>query len=127
MAGNLVGYEFLREQLDLSAFPCARPARVSSVTKVTQRPDGLDVPAAVAPASDAPLAHILFALKYEGINLQMLAQSLPQIPASQIIEAFRNSPASKYIRMAAYLWEQLTGRELEGVPNAVGPYVDLFN
>lgn len=127
MAGKLIGYEFLREHLDLSAFPCARPARISRVTKVLQRPDRLDVPASVAPASEAPLAHILFALKHEGINLQVLAQSLPKIPAAQLMAAFRNSPASKYIRMAAYLWEQFTGHELEGVPNAMGPYVDLFD
>ena len=100
MLKRLLGYEFLREHLDLSAFPCARPARISSVTKVLQRPDGLDVPASVAPATQAPLEHILFALKHEGINLQVLAQSLPQIPADQIIEAFRHSPASKYTRMA---------------------------
>lgn len=62
MAGKLLGYEFLRKHLDLSAFPCARPARISRVTKVLQRPDGLDVPVAVAPATQAPLEHILFAL-----------------------------------------------------------------
>lgn len=127
MAVSLVGYEFLRQHLHLSAFACTRPARIGNVTKVTQRPDRLDVPAAVAPASQAPLTHLLFALKHEGINLQVLAQSLPQIPADQIIEAFRHSPASKYTRMAAYLWEQFTGRELDGVPKATGPYVDLFD
>lgn len=127
MAGKLLGYEFLREHLDLSAFPCARPARISSVTKVLQRPDGLDVPASVAPATQAPLEHILFALKHEGINLQVLAQSLPQIAATDIGAAFYNSPASKYIRIAAYLWEQFTGHELADLPNAVGPYVDLFD
>lgn len=81
MAVSLVGYEFLRQHLHLSAFACTRPARIGNVTKVTQRPDRLDVPAAVAPASQAPLAHLLFALKHEGINLQVLAQSLPQIAA----------------------------------------------
>lgn len=127
MVGCTVGYEFLRELLKLSAFPCARPARIASVTKVIQSPDYLEVPASVAPASQIPLDHVLFALKHEGINLQVLAQSLPQIPADQIIETFRRSPASKYIRIAAYLWEQFCGSELEGLPVAVGPYVNLFD
>lgn len=127
MLGRLVGYEFLRSHLALSAFPCERPVRIASVTKILQRPDGLDVPAAVAPDSQAPLAHILFALKHEGINLQILAQALPQVLATQIIEAFCSRPASKYIRIAAYLWEQFAGHELQGVPNAIGPYVDLFD
>ncbi|MGH8856824.1 MAG: Fic family protein, partial [Polaromonas sp.] len=60
MAGRLIGYEFLREHLNLSAFPCERPARIGSVTKVIQRQGGLQVPVAVAPASEAPLEHILF-------------------------------------------------------------------
>jgi hypothetical protein len=29
--------------------------------------------------------------------------------------------------MVAYLWEQFTGRELGGLPEAVGPYVELFD
>ncbi|MEI8168609.1 MAG: Fic family protein [Rhodoferax sp.] len=127
MVGRTVGYEFLREQLNLSAFPCARPARIASVTKVIQGPDSLEIPASVAPASQIPLDHVLFALKHEGINLQVLAQALPRIPAAQIMEAFRSSPASKYIRITAYLWEQFCGTEMAGIPAAIGPYVDLFD
>lgn len=127
MANIVIGYEFLRDRLNLTAFPCARPARIASVTKVMQRVDGLDVPVSVAPDSQAPFDHILFALKHEGVNLQILSQALPHIQRSQIIEAFQGSPASKYIRMAAYLWEQFSGSELEGLPAAIGPYVDLFD
>jgi hypothetical protein len=43
--------------------------RINSVTNVLQRLDGLNVPAAVAPATQALLEHILLALKHEGINL----------------------------------------------------------
>lgn len=127
MSKRLLGYEFLRDHLKLSAFPCARPARVGSVTKVVQRADGLEVPASVAPVSQDPLEHILFALKHEGVNLQILAQCLPRIDAGPLIEAFCSSPASKYIRITACLWEQFNGRELEGVPQAIGPYVPLFD
>lgn len=127
MAFHLIGYEFLREQLGLSAFPISLPARIANVSKVMRREDYLDVPASVAPISRDLLEHIIFALKHEGINLQVLAQSLPHIPASQIIEAFTKSPASKFNRMVAYLWEQFTGKELNGLPPAIGPYVDLFD
>jgi hypothetical protein len=37
--GKLIDYEFLKDQLGTSAFSLARPARVSSVTKVTVTPD----------------------------------------------------------------------------------------
>ena len=91
MSGSLVGYEFLRTHFNLSAFMCARPARIGSVTKVIARPDGLQVPAAVAPVSKDALEHVLFALKHEGINLQVLAQSLPLIPTARIIKTFRKA------------------------------------
>ena len=123
----MIGYEFLREHLRLSAFPCAHPARIANVAKVVQGDVFLEVPASVAPATPALLEHLLFALKHEGINLQILAQALPQVPASQIAEAFTKTPASKYLRMVAYLWEQFTGQALDGLPAAVGPYVDLFD
>jgi Fic family protein len=123
----MIGYEFLREQLILSAFPCARPARIANVAKVVEGDVFLEVPASVAPATQELLEHLLFALKHEGINLQILAQALPQVPASQIADAFTKTPASKYVRMVAYLWEQFTGQTLGGLPAAVGPYVDLFD
>jgi hypothetical protein len=77
MHGKLIGYEFLRDLLGTSAFPCVRPARESSVTKVAALPDMLAVPVSVAPDSDAPLDHLLFALKHEGLQLQatLLAQA----------------------------------------------------
>jgi len=71
----MIGYEFLREQLSLSAFASARPARIANVAKVVQGDVFLEVPASVAPATKELLAHLLFALKHEGINLQILAQA----------------------------------------------------
>ena len=127
MSKRLLGYEFLRDHLKLSAFPSMRPAYIGSVTKVVQRSDGLEVPASVAPSSQDPLEHIQFALKHEDVNLQILAQCLPRIGAGPLIEAFCSRPASKYLRITAYLWEQFNDQELEGVPQAIGPYVPLFD
>ena len=91
------------------------------------RADALDVPAAVAPASQDVLEHVLFALKHEGVNLQVLAQCLPRLEPERLIEAFAASPGSKYLRLTGYLWEGFTGRELQGLPSAIGPYVELFD
>ena len=43
MRKRLIGYEFLKDRLGTSAFTLERPARVSSVTKVTIMPDALAV------------------------------------------------------------------------------------
>lgn len=52
-----------------------RPAIVQSVTRIET---------IGAPAPDDLLGNLLFALKHEGINLAILAQALPQIPAAAL-------------------------------------------
>lgn len=124
-----VGYAFLRDRLSLSAFPVARPAVVAPVSRITPSAGGraLQVPANVAPRSEAPLEHVLFALKHEGLNLQVLAEALPHVPEDHLVANFRASPNSIYLRKACYLFEGLTGRALEDLPPVAGPYSDLFD
>ena len=127
MRGRLIGYEFLKDSLGTSAFPLERPARVSSVTKVTVMPDALAVPASVAPASDAPLEHLQFALKHEGLQLQAAILALQQMDRQDVGQVFQNSPSSAYVRQICYLWELANGDCLEGLPAATGPYTPLFD
>jgi hypothetical protein len=61
-----VGYEFLRQSLGLPIPPIRRPATVQPVIRVGPGAhDTLAIPALVAPQSDDPLEHVLFALKHE--------------------------------------------------------------
>lgn len=125
---GVVGYEFLRESLKLSALPPRRPAHVnSSVNRVVGEPTSLRVPSAVAPATQDPLTHLQFALKHEGVNLGILAQVLPKLEPSTIVDSLKSSPTSSYLRMIAFLWEQFTCKELVGSPTQSGNYVDLFD
>jgi hypothetical protein len=61
-----VGYEFLRETLELGAFEFERPALLKPVTRIEPADTFLAVPKHVAPDSADPLEHTLFALKHEG-------------------------------------------------------------
>ena len=79
MRGKLIGYEYLKDLLGTSAFSLERPARVPSITKVTAMTDALAVPSSVAPTSDAPLEHLHFALKHEGLQLQVAILALKRI------------------------------------------------
>lgn len=124
---QVVGYEFLRRKLALSAFPLPHPARVAPVQRILHLPDGVQVPRTMAPESDHPLDHILFSLRHEGINLQVLAEALPCIPAEDLIERFRATPSGRYIRQACFLWESVTGGELSGLPAVSGTYGNLFD
>lgn len=122
-----LGYQSLCERFQLTAFPLSRPARVAPVSRVTQTADALLVPAQVAPLQDEPLEQLLFAIKHEGVNLQILAQALRCIPGSDIQRRVQATPSSRYVRVLGFLWEAFQGRELEGNVAIAGPTVDLFD
>lgn len=123
---TLAGYSALIEHYDLSVPPPYRLTAVSS-KNVRLREDGWTIlPAQSRPASTA-FAHLVFALKYEGIDLLVLKHLFADIEPSQIEAALRAKPTSAYARRIAFLFEWLTEREL-GVPDTVsGAYVGILN
>lgn len=62
------------------------------------------------------LDHVLFALKHEGVNLQVLAQALPKVPAHDLVVGIHAAPTGSYVRVACFLWEFFNGTELQGLP-----------
>lgn len=130
MGGRFVGYEFLRNQLNTCARPLDRPAAVFPVTKVIRTSTYLQVPPTVAPQTDAPIEHLMFAFKHEGMDLHSAILALKHISAEDVGSVFRDSPSSANARRAAYLWEIANGRDLvldDPLPSAVGGYVDLLD
>ena len=121
-----IGYEYLRETLAPNTLALARPARVRPVTRVMEEGGILAIPATVAPRSREPLDHLLFALKHEGTNLQVLRQALPRMPAADLMRASQASPNSAYLRTACFLWEQFSGAQLPDVAIAA-PAAHVFD
>ena len=78
-----IGYEWLRRSFDLTAFEVSPPACVRPVARISEQDGVLAVPAQSAPDPDKALGHILFALKHEGVNLQILSQALPRVTAGE--------------------------------------------
>ena len=124
---SAIGYEYLRVTLELSAFSVHPPALIKPVTRVERTPTWLGVPAGVAPQGDRLLDHVLFALKHEGVNLQVLSEALPRLPAEELLAEIERTPNGGYIRMACFLWESFTGKVLEGAPSVRGGVVNLFD
>lgn len=124
---SVVGYEFLRQSLRLTGFALTRPAQVRPVTRVMPADGLLAVPAHVAPQADDALDHVLFALKHEGVNLQLLAQAMPAIPAQRLLAALKQTPNGQYLRIACFLWEHFTGQQLAERPDIAVGYVDVFD
>lgn len=124
---RIVGYEFLRRTLGLTGFEVSCPAAIRPVTRVMHTEGLLAVPAHVAPDGDDTLDHLLFALKHEGVNLQLLVQAIQTIQPARLLTEIDRTPNGQYIRIACCLWENFTGQHLGGRPEIGVGYVDLFD
>lgn len=124
---QFVGYAHLVRALSLRVIPIKQPALVRPVTRVEEGDNCLVVPQRMAPPADHHLAHVLFALKHEGMNMAVLAQALPKLPERDLLEALAEAPGGAYIRKACYLWEAFTGKRLPYEENAKGNKVLLFD
>lgn len=123
-----VGYNRLLQESTVKALPPAHLAEVRAVTRKELIEQTLAVPVSMAAAADDLLGHVLFALKHEGISLDILAQCLPLISEPQIRAAIDASPTSQYLRKAGYLWEYFTGQPIQRQSDSLRTaYVALFD
>lgn len=124
----MVGYEFLLSKIPLHMPELEKPARIKPVTRVEEMADLIAIPKAIAPATDAILPHLLFALKHEPMQLAILHEALRLLPAQDMVDAIVDAPAGAYVRRAAYLWEKVHGVELDlPLAGPAGNYVDFFD
>jgi hypothetical protein len=122
-----VGYALLHRRFNLPVFEPRLPARTDAVLRVIAQKDHLAIPESVAPADEAStLEHVLFALKHEGIDLQILSCVLPLISAEELLLAIRGKPGGVYLRKACYLWEHFTKQDILDAPAVTGAVNPLF-
>lgn len=122
-----LGYSEVKHRLDLIGFNFPRPAVVANVVRVTNTDKEILIPKSVVPKEDTVISHILFAIKYQGIDLALLAQALRKISEKEILEVLVQAPSGMYIRKVCYLWEAFNQKELQPIPKIEGAYVDLFD
>lgn len=124
---SLLGYQWLKQHFSLEFFPLSRVAKVAPVSRVTQTADSFLIPAHVAPKTDTPLEHLLFALKHEGVDLALLCQVLKRLPADDLLQAIKEKPSSRYLRVLGFLWEGFNQTQLTETLNIAGPTLDVFD
>jgi hypothetical protein len=78
-------------------------------------------------AENTPLHHLEFSLKYDDFGLDFLKAVLEKITIEQIETFVADSPASKYARKIGFLYEFLTGKEINLLKPVSGNYVDLLD
>ena len=123
------GYKWLSEEYDVAP---VQPFRIRSVigsARTSAASNGFTVetyPAHYLP--DATLrAHLTFALKYEGVELDFLNRLFEVTGPEPVVKWALEEPTGAYARRCGFLYEWLTDTILEGVGDAGGNYVDLLD
>lgn len=124
----MIGYEFLLSKIGIPMMPLQQPARIKPVTRVESMPDLLAIPRQVAPDDDSILSHVLFALRYETIQIPILEQALRLVPAAGLLAGLARQPKGGYLRRAAYFWEKANHQALP-LPQETtgGNYLAIFD
>ncbi|MBI5331524.1 MAG: Fic family protein [Betaproteobacteria bacterium] len=121
-----IGYARLIAQFDLTVRALRKPAVISTaVNRKVVAEDRVLFPTGVA-LDDSPLGHLEFALRHEGVNLEVIEAAFAHIEPASLVARLRATPNGDPIRRACFLWEWLTGQTLEADVAPTGSYVDLF-
>ncbi|MCU0926305.1 MAG: Fic family protein [Hydrogenophaga sp.] len=124
-----VGYAWIQTALGAPDFLGAARARLAPVSRIDRLADGtLGVPHKLAPEPTL-LHHALFALKHEGVRLDLLCGALQALPPAALAAHVAASPNSVYGRKLGHLWERLHRQRLPGLTDfrVASAYAPLFD
>lgn len=76
---------------------------------------------------ESDFEHLEFALKREGLHLQLLRALLPRLAANAVTAYVQSKPTSAYARRIWYLYEEFSGQRLTLGDVTQGNYVDLLD
>lgn len=112
------GYAHLVQAYELPARPLSARAEIDTRLRAREtRRNGSSEILAFPLMSYLPEAtlvgHLQFALRYEGVNLEILALLFAKTGEDEITAWLRASPHSRYARRAAFLYEWLTGTPVD--------------
>ncbi len=127
---NPIGYQWLTERFDLVTVPYWLESRVLQrgarrvVDREGRRTDYF--PAARNPG-DRVLGHLEFALKWEGLHLELLRKLMPLLDAGEVTDLVQRAPTGRYARLIWWLYETFTGTRLDLPDLKTGNYVNLLD
>lgn len=124
-----IGYAWIQDALGAPDFLGSWRARLAPVSRIERLADGtLLVPHKLAP--EPTLVHqALFALKHEGVRLDLLLCALRRIEPEALVALVQASPNGVYVRKLGHLWERWHRRRLPGLTgySAASGYAPLFD
>ncbi|QBQ95740.1 Fic family protein [Paraburkholderia pallida] len=123
-----VGYQHLIEYLNLGAKvrPLEAPAFLNgSVNQKVRGQNGFWYPRKTA-VEQTLIGHVEFALRNEGVNLEVLEAVFEHLPEAELLRRLSESPNSAFVRRTCFFWEWLTGGNLAFDKSPSGAYVDAL-
>jgi hypothetical protein len=124
-----IGYAWIQDALGAPDFLGSQRARLASVSRIERLDDGtLLVPGKVAP-DPTLLQQALFALKHEGVRLDLLIRLLQEVPPAELVTQIQAAPNSVYGRKLGHLWERWHRQPLPGLDDlsVSSTYAPLFD
>lgn len=123
------GYAYLLDKLGLTGMPHWHTSFVSSSGTLRSKvQDGAieDIyPTRYWPGERVG-DHLEFALKYDGVNLGLLARIFENTSQKDLAEYINSKPTGKYARRIWFFYEFLTGKQLPVDNISSGNYVDVL-
>ncbi len=124
------GYAYLLENLALTGMPHWHTSFVSSAGTHKSKVQGGAIediyPIRYWPGEKYG-EHLEFALKYDGVNLGLLARIFGHVPREALVEYIKSKPTGKYARRIWFFYEFLTGNRLPVDDITSGNYVDALD
>lgn len=123
------GYAFLLEKLGIVGIPNWHRSLVSTTGMYFSKiQDGYidEVFRSQYWPGDTIGDHLEFALKYDGINLALLARIFEKVGSDALIEYIKTKPTGKYARRIWFFYEFLTENQLPIDDMTTGNYVDAL-
>jgi hypothetical protein len=76
---------------------------------------------------DRPLDHLVFALKYDGVDLDIFSKVFRHIGPREIADFVAETPSGRFARKIGFWFEELTGSEVPLSVRVTGNYEPLLN
>lgn len=124
------GYAFLVREFDLQVLPHWHRSEIASSGHQRIVESGgrvREVFPAVYWPRDVRLNHLEFALKYDGVDLEILGELFRKVSAKEMTGWVAAKPHGQYTRRIWYLYEWMTGKRLGIGDLTRGNYIDLLD
>ncbi len=125
-----VGYEALVRGFDLEVRPHFRKSLVGARARHSDMLGDQErhiYPTRYAPKAVFPVGDIEFALKHEGVSLEILKAVFERWPPSEIVRYVSTTPTGQYTRRIWFLYEWLTHERLDLPDARAGNYVAVLD